>query len=530
MREKCGVKNVTVAMLVCTGALAIGSCTDREVSIVPDQSQAEVMKDEIVGTWVDSVDGVSGAYCAYGIFADGRFECYTAESSAQGSSKMSMDSLSGTWKYLANIPNRWDDEESDMLQGIEVTFDAPLATAQEKNPVDTLIMEKREDGGLLLIWTSEIDRYAAGLAVETGQTRGWLSNAWNSVKQAVTSTFKKIAYPVSDFFVAKFGGETQKIVRGYSDWMGSAYGDVNPKVCDLTIPGSHDTFTYNYSGVAKKGVKTQGLDIARMWDAGVRCFDVRMDWRKQDNTLGLNHGLFYLGINLNEGLNKIRDQLKAHPKETAIVILKFEDKESTNDYRTVYNAVKRLKNEGYVVSNPTPDMRLSQCRGKIIFIQRYDSNSYNLDIRATGWDEDNRKLVFSNGKSADLSVADLFTGRSNESKSSYLSRKKKSMTNVFQKAAGASSNQNLWCFNHASGYWALVPALGNNPGEIAEVMNPWVKDYMNSHKGKKTGVVMLDFAGTNYHSFGYSTNGQEVMSVLINNNIDLRNDQRISLK
>ena len=518
----------TALTLFCT--LVIASCSDKTENPVPEPGSVEEFKSEIVGTWVDSVDGDSGAYCAYGIFADGRFEYYTAESPARAGGKVNVDSISGTWKPLQDIPNRWDPEATEMLRGIEVTFDTELETILGGELVDTLVVEKDEDGSFLLMWTSEIDNYAAALArANGGQTRGFFKKLWNAIKETVVRTFKKIAYPVSDFFVAKLGGETHKIVKGNADWMGKIYGDVNPKICEMTIPSAHDAFTYNYSGIAKRGVTTQGLNIAKMWDAGVRCFDVRMAWRKQDNAMGLNHGIFYLGIKLDQGLNMIRDQLRSHPKETAIVMLKFDDGESQNDYKVVYNTIQRLKKEGYVVDNPSPDIRLNQCRGKMIIIQRYGSNGYNMDIRVTDWGGNNPKLWFRNGKSTDLGVADLYTGDKFEFSQDFFERKKNSMKNMFEKTAGTSGDRNLWCFNYASGYHSLTP-LDINPGQIAEVMNPWVKDYVNSHRGKKTGVVMLDFAGTNYHFFGYNTNGQEVMPALINNNVDLRNEKRISLE
>jgi len=523
-------KSLAATFLALFCMLVIASCSDKSESLTPEPGSVDELKSDIIGTWVNSVDGDSSTYCAYGIYADGRFEYYTAESPARAGEKVHVDSISGAWKPLQDIPNRWDPEATEMLRGIEVTFDAELETILGGNLVDTLVVEKDEEGGILLMWTSEIDEYAAALAgADGGQTRGFFKKLWNAIKETVVRTFKKIAYPISDFFVTKLGGETHKIVKGNADWMGKIYGDVNPKVCEMTIPGAHDAFTYYYSGIAKRGVTTQGLDIAKMWDAGVRCFDVRMAWRKQDNAIGLNHGIFYLGINLDQGLNMIRDQLRAHSKETAIVILKFDDGESQNDYKVVYNTIQRLKKEGYVVDNPSPDIRLNQCRGKMIIIQRYGNNSYNMDIRATGWNENGQRLLFRNGKSTDLGVADLYTGNTFEFSQDFYKRKKNSMTAMFEKAASTSGDRNLWCFNHASGYLSITP-LDINPGQIAEVMNPWVKDYVNSHKGKKTGVVMLDFAGTNYHFFGYNTNGQEVIPVLINNNVDLRNDQRISLE
>ena len=56
-----------------------------------------------------------------------------------------------------------------------------------------------------------------------------------------------------------------------------------------------------------------------------------------------------------------------------------------------------------------------------------------------------------------------------------------------------------------------------------------VKVDINSNKGKKTGVVMCDFAGVDYHFFGYNTNGDKTTPAIVNNNTDLVNNNAISL-
>ena len=531
--EKNCMNWMLAAILTISGIMTLGSCKDNNEINEPVMTPEEELSNELTGVWVDSTGGEG---CAYGIFEDGRFVCYTTAVPLVDGGQVEMDSVSGTWTALVNIPNRWDSETKEPLQGLEVTFSALSGTNGDGLKVDTLIVEKAADGGYLLMWASEIDHYAAQLAPD-GMTRGFWKNLWNTVKDTVTRTFKKIAYPVANFFETVSGGFKQRIVKGYADWMGTVYGDVNPKVCEMTIPGTHDSYTYNYSKLlTSRGVKTQGLDISKQWDAGVRCFDVRMD--HYGKTLGMFHGPFYLGVSLNDGLNMIRNQLRAHPKETAVVILKFENGGQTlEDLKTVYNIVQRLKKEGYV-ANPKPDIRLNECRGKMMFIQRYRADDFKVGARATGWSGP-RTLYFYNNEGACIGSTGLwagvdesctYTNNKGESLSNYFQRKKTAMTKMFEKAASAKSSENLWCFNGASGYYAAISVIENNPSQVAHEMNPWVKNYLDSHKGKKAGFVDLDFAGTSYCPFGYTTNGHEVMRSIINNNVDLRNNQVISLE
>ena len=322
------------AILSFCGMVSLTSCGDSDEGLVQLQSPEESYGSEFVGNWAtDNSDGNKG-YEGYGIYADGRFEYYTVAFSEEGNGEMKVDSLSGTWTPLMSIPNKWDSQATEPLKGVEVQFAAQAEDGTQLT--DTLIMEKMDDD-YTLMWASELNRIAESLASsETATTRGW-GSFWSSVKDIynnVVNTIKKIAYPASNYLTWRINGESQKIVSGYADWMRDIYGDVNPKICEMSIPGTHDSFTYNYSGlvslVAARGVKTQGLDIAHQWAAGVRSFDVRMN--RRGSTLGMYHGPFYLGLSLSQALNEIRNQLKAHPKEMAIVFLQFEECSATDEY------------------------------------------------------------------------------------------------------------------------------------------------------------------------------------------------------
>ena len=50
-------------------------------------------------------------------------------------------------------------------------------------------------------------------------------------------------------------------------------------------------------------------------------------------------------------------------------------------------------------------------------------------------------------------------------------------------------------------------------------MNPWAADYVSDHKGKKTGIVMMDFGGIDQFFWGcFYTRGIDLPVNLVENN------------
>lgn len=61
--------------------------------------------------------------------------------------------------------------------------------------------------------------------------------------------------------------------------------------------------------------------------------------------------------------------------------------------------------------------------------------------------------------------------------------------------------------------------LGMNYAEVANEMNPWAADYVSDHKGKKTGIVMMDFGGIDQFFWGcFYTRGIDLPVNLVENN------------
>lgn len=78
---------------------------------------------------------------------------------------------------------------------------------------------------------------------------------------------------------------------------------VNPKIHEISIPGTHDTFTYNLSKVTGLWGKTQVFDLEQQLDAGVRYFDFRLGGMNVSN-LGFYHGFLCCEITLPKALDK----------------------------------------------------------------------------------------------------------------------------------------------------------------------------------------------------------------------------------
>ena len=534
------------AILIC-GVMntVLTSCAKADEPLAPEkdpkQVELEKFSNSMVGVFSDfdeAEEGVSDCYGVYEILADGNFDTYILSNSGDPENPFLENYYHGKWRASLDIKDRWTNGEP--LKAIIVDYDEMEIDGEKYLYSDTLLVVDDENGDRDIIWADDLDflmeyinnlspEELAALGLDVTTTRGigsWLLQKVLDIKNNVVKIVNVVAQPIKNV-VRIIQGKKAGIAYGLSDWMGSIYNGKDPKICDMSIPGTHDSFTYAFYGldpVMTRKVKTQGLNIENQWDAGIRCFDVRLDYRKQYSDLGVMHGKFYTGIPFVEALDMIADQVVAHKNEMAIVVLKFEDDESEKDYHRVYDVIDNLRKHGLVVENPSPEMRLSQCRGKILFIQRYKSNKYNLDVRASGWNE-NSELVFMNAEDnkAKLYVQDIYESNGDEVDIQFYNRKKDGMRQCFQKAAESFGSG--WFINHESAYFGIsvfadaTKFLGMNYAEVANEMNPWAADYVNDHKGSKTGIVMMDFGGIDQFFWGcFYTRGVDLPVNLVDNN------------
>ena len=548
---------LSIAQLLCCIAM-LTACAKEDNTKAPSPqdnwtAEEKQFASEVIGVWTDFDENqqyLAPAYVIYDIQEDGDFEIYTM---TEDGKNVSVDEIScyeqnevkGTWRPVVNVKDRW--EVGKPINGVEVTVSQKATEDQTAETVrDTLLFIQTGNDESIKIWTSDLDYAYAyynaltpeqlaeyGYEEPAGIARrgilGWIAQRFINTGKFIANIAKMVAQPVK-MIIRKIEGKNAKYASDMSDWMAKNYAGRDPKICEMSIPGTHDTFTYSMSWYGliptmQRKVTTQFLDIPSQWDAGIRSYDVRLGKHKKG--LGMCHGPFYLGVTFDEGMEMFAKQLRVHKGETAIIILKFEETVGEEQYKMVYDKIEAYRKEGLVVNDPTPGMKLSQCKGKMIFIQRYDSNKYNLDIRATGWDE-NSELIFKNdnSKKTKLYVQDLYESNGKELIGAFIKRKESKMKETFEKAA--ASTDDTWFFNHESCYHGVDIIVENsklldmNYAETAHTLNPWAADYVKDHYGKKTGVVVMDFGGIDECSYGlYFTRGIDLPTYLVENNTKL---------
>lgn len=166
-------------------------------------------------------------------------------------------------------------------------------------------------------------------------------------------------------------------LSGLSRWM-SQIKDNTP-ISMLSIPGAGGATSYTLSD---ENSKQQTLDIAALWDSGIRCFELMVD-RNDSKTIGGKNVLcngISTGITLNTAVADIGNKLKENPTEFAVVIVGYQDESYESYSRNAgrsgwHNGFNTWFSENTVMQTyaTTPysgDITLANARGKIFCIAR----------------------------------------------------------------------------------------------------------------------------------------------------------------
>ncbi|MEC4015474.1 phosphatidylinositol-specific phospholipase C [Streptomyces sp. H27-D2] len=173
------------------------------------------------------------------------------------------------------------------------------------------------------------------------------------------------------------GVDTKGLERASNpDWM-AGLPDSRP-LTDLSIPGTHDTMARDVTPIAE----TQQSDLPQQYKSGIRAVDIRL--RHIGDRFTIHHGVVYLKKNFTDVLQQTTSFLKEHPQETVVMRIQKEHTEE-NVTRTFEQTL-----DWYLNANPeTADLMrdhwwkpnssadpfptLGETRGKIVFLQNFDS-------------------------------------------------------------------------------------------------------------------------------------------------------------
>ena len=281
-------------------------------------------------------------------------------------------------------------------------------------------------------------------------------------------------------------------VRAQTDnagWM-SSLPDALP-VSRLSIPGTHDSGTSGVRFLTRRYARTQTMDLAEQWDAGIRFFDLRP--RLENGTLRIYHGPADCHLGFEEALLIIKDKLELNPTEFCIVMTN-----SAGGGQTAVDMTMDIINSvipSHMLAPFRANMTVADMRGRVLFIHR-DSPSVGKDYPGTvvkGWPGNGSslqsRLVSSDQNSAVLWAQDFFTD-GGKGKMSYLNSKWDKVSGLVREYASAP--EGVWCINHTSGYTGS--GISTNINRNARVTNARLLEYLGNHK-KPIGIVPMDFPG-----------------------------------
>ncbi|MCQ2409736.1 MAG: phosphatidylinositol-specific phospholipase C [Clostridia bacterium] len=271
-----------------------------------------------------------------------------------------------------------------------------------------------------------------------------------------------------------------------SNWMSGISDDT--LISMISIPSTHDSG----SALDFPPSQCQALTLKEQLEAGVRGFDLRLGFESDDSTeLQIFHGVVNQEVDFKDIVNDFKTFLSANPTETVIIFIKNENGDDREKFFSALNGY--LTDEIFYLENEIP--KLSEVRGKVVLLNRFDSSKDAGVQCADGW-RDNTSFEMNNG--VKCFVQDYYNLDSEDN----LSKKWTEIKNLMEEDTGES-----YVFNFTSGY---VPALLGLPN--IKVVSDYIHDkllneFASMPKGNY-GLVLVDFIDEDLSKLIYEKNFQ----------------------
>lgn len=170
-------------------------------------------------------------------------------------------------------------------------------------------------------------------------------------------------------------------------WLGGLNDNV--LLTQLSIPGTANSFSYNYTGESYEKWKTQSASIDDQWNAGIRCFELvcgENGGNVEKSPLLCNRHEIN-GMTFGEAVENIWQKVQDNPTEFAIIIPSYDsdtghpsDHSGVNKFANGLNRFYDTHTE-YKYETFTRELTIGGARGSLIFIARITSEEdrgYNL--------------------------------------------------------------------------------------------------------------------------------------------------------
>ncbi len=306
-----------------------------------------------------------------------------------------------------------------------------------------------------------------------------------------------------------------------TDWLSMVRDET--KVCKLTIPGTHDTMTGMgfYQPVLKYIFNTTAISqvstLEEQMNSGLRFFDIRpvvsTDTIAKKKILRLTHGISELDLTFEWTIDQLQSYLKAHPTEFFICKLQFDNgfEDQKDLYKLLSDVMHLPKYQGLFVENWRPDITVSEMRGKILWLSRFDLRPFNASfhypIVYCDWPDEDPDIEEDINPEAQRNCAmysmDDETLMAKLYKQDYyktttekrMRNKQKTVIDMMHTAREATAgDKDIWIVNHCSAYTEVSPR-----GYITNASNlhPLVIDDLQTYEGT-VGIIPMDMACHDY--------------------------------
>lgn len=163
---------------------------------------------------------------------------------------------------------------------------------------------------------------------------------------------------------------------GVNNWITGMDGKV--LISQLSIPGTANSFSSNYSGTDAEYYKAQTATFEQQWNAGIRCFELRCPNNGNGNSLDgvqLQCNRQNLGITFGDAVDMIWEKVQ-NSGEFAMIMPAFESNEGRGDLVKYFaDGLNKFFTEhsNYKYVTYGRDLTVGEARGSLMFIARITS-------------------------------------------------------------------------------------------------------------------------------------------------------------
>ncbi len=246
-------------------------------------------------------------------------------------------------------------------------------------------------------------------------------------------------------------------------------------ISEITIPGTHDSCAH-YEPVYGM-IKCQEYTLKDQLDMGVRFLDIR--GTLIGDQMVMMHNVIPQSMCFDDVLEICYEFLEEYPSETIIMSIKQESGDNREEFISYVEKTVADDIDMWYIENEIP--MLSQVRGKIILLNRYEKQSTDFGISTYYW-VSNEAFTVDNGDFS-LHIQDYYCVEGTL-------EEKWSLVEAHYEESRVCADEDSFYINFTSAYIGDVP----NILTVSNYVNPLLVEYLEDSPTGCYGVTVMDFA------------------------------------